>query len=84
MFYDGHTVEVVAGPRVDTPNTHGTGCSTASAIAAALARGASPAEAVRAAKAYVGGALAASAALRIGSGSQTPFNHGCAASQAWG
>ncbi|KAK9904248.1 hypothetical protein WJX75_007665 [Coccomyxa subellipsoidea] len=78
VLYDGETVQVVAGPRIDTPNTHGTGCSTASAIAAELAKGASPVQAVQAAKAYVSGALQASAALRIGSGSQTPFNHGYA------
>ncbi|EIE20255.1 hypothetical protein COCSUDRAFT_2352, partial [Coccomyxa subellipsoidea C-169] len=78
VLYDGETVQVIAGPRVDTPNTHGTGCSTASAIAAELAKGASPVQAVHAAKAYVSQALQASAALRIGSGSQTPFNHGYA------
>ncbi len=76
VLYDGETVQVIAGPRIDTPNTHGTGCSTASAIAAELAKGASPVQAVQAAKAYVSQALQASAALRIGSGSQTPFNHG--------
>lgn len=76
VLYDGETLQVVAGPRINTPNTHGTGCSTASAIAAELAKGASPIQAVQAAKAYVSGALQASAALRIGSGSQTPFNHG--------
>lgn len=77
VLYDGETIEVVAGPRIDTRNTHGTGCSTASAIAAELAKGASPAQAVRTAKAYVSNALRASASLCIGSGSQTPFNHGC-------
>lgn len=77
-MYDGEEAHVITGPRVDTPNTHGTGCSTASAIAAELAKGALPQEAVRAAKSYVSCALAASASLRIGSGKQTPFNHGCA------
>ena len=48
-------------------------------LAAEMAKGASPLAAARAAKAYVGEALARSARLQIGSGSQRPFNHGCAA-----
>ncbi len=46
-----------SGPRVEGPNTHGTGCTLAAAIAAHLARGASLVDAVREAKAYVAGAM---------------------------
>ena len=45
------------GPRIEGPNTHGTGCTFAAAIAAHLAKGASLKEAVPAAKAYVEGAM---------------------------
>jgi hydroxymethylpyrimidine kinase/phosphomethylpyrimidine kinase/thiamine-phosphate diphosphorylase len=76
VLFDGEKAQLVAAPRIDTPNTHGTGCSTASAIAAELAKGASLEQAVRAAKEYISEALARSTALRIGSGKQTPFNHG--------
>ena len=82
MLFDGDACTMLAGPRVKTGNTHGTGCTTASAIAAELAKGASVPAAVRAAKEYVGCALAASAQLRIGSGAQRPFNHGCV--HGWG
>ena len=40
-------------PRIDTPHTHGTGCTLSAAIAALLARGASLTEAVDRAKAFV-------------------------------
>lgn len=58
--------------RIDTQNTHGTGCTLSSAIACGLARGCSVEEAVRAAKAYVHGALAAGLALGKGCG---PLDH---------
>ena len=52
--------------RIDTPHTHGTGCTISAAIAAHLARGASLEEAVRAAKAFVTEAIRN--ALEIGDG----------------
>lgn len=58
--------------RIDTSNTHGTGCTLSSAIAARLACGDSVVEAVAAAKAYVTGALSAGLDLGRGSG---PMNH---------
>lgn len=61
-------------PRIDTPNTHGTGCTLSSAIAAYLALGATLREAVEAARAYVRAALQASAQVRTGAGSG-PLNH---------
>ncbi|MFO1198185.1 MAG: bifunctional hydroxymethylpyrimidine kinase/phosphomethylpyrimidine kinase [Burkholderiaceae bacterium] len=64
-------------PRIDTPNTHGTGCTLSSAIAAHLARGLGLADAVQAARQYVRGALEAGARVRTGHGSG-PLNHGYA------
>ncbi|MBQ7114104.1 MAG: bifunctional hydroxymethylpyrimidine kinase/phosphomethylpyrimidine kinase [Clostridia bacterium] len=56
------------GKRIDNPNTHGTGCTLSSAIAANLAKGFSLAESVRRAKSYISGALAAMLDLGKGSG----------------
>ena len=60
------------GKRIDNPNTHGTGCTLSSAIAANLAKGFSLVESVQRAKAYISGALAAMLDLGKGSG---PMNH---------
>lgn len=60
------------GPRIEGPNTHGTGCTFASAIAAHLARGAALKDAVPAAKAYVEGAMRHGIALGKG---HRPLNH---------
>ena len=61
--------------RIQTANTHGTGCTLSSAIAAYLALGASLLEAVQAARAYVRGALESGARVRTGAGCG-PLNHG--------
>jgi hydroxymethylpyrimidine/phosphomethylpyrimidine kinase len=63
--------------RVPTRNTHGTGCTLSSAIAAHLALGSPLPEAVHKARDYVRGALQAGAAVRTGAGSG-PLNHGYA------
>ena len=60
------------GKRIDNPNTHGTGCTLSSAIAANLAKGFTLSEAVHRAKDYISGALAAMLDLGKGSG---PMNH---------
>ena len=60
------------GERIDNPNTHGTGCTLSSAIAANLAQGLSIEESVKAAKEYLTGAL--KAGLNFGSGSG-PLDH---------
>ena len=57
LFYDGFSFHEYTAVRVDTNNTHGTGCTFASAIAAGLARGSSVRDAVAMAKAYVTKAL---------------------------
>lgn len=61
------------GRHIDNPNTHGTGCTLSSAIAAHLALGRSLPEAVRAAKEYLTGALAEQLDLGHGAG---PMDHG--------
>ena len=60
------------GRRINNPNTHGTGCTLSSAIAANLAKGYTLAEAVRQAKNYISGALAAMLDLGRGAG---PMDH---------
>jgi hydroxymethylpyrimidine/phosphomethylpyrimidine kinase len=61
-------VEELASPWVETDNDHGTGCTFASATAARLALGDEPIDAIRAAKAFVGGRILRSAGWRIGQG----------------
>lgn len=63
-----------AAPRIATHNTHGTGCTLASAIAAGLAKKLSLVDAVRAAKAYVSAAIKAADRLQVGSG-RGPVHH---------
>ena len=60
------------GKRINNPNTHGTGCTLSSAIAANLAKGCELVSAVGRAKDYISGALAAMLDLGAGSG---PMNH---------
>ena len=60
------------GRRIDNPNTHGTGCTLSSAIAANLAKGFCLEDSVERAKAYLSGALAAMLDLGRGSG---PMDH---------
>ena len=64
-------------PRIHSPNTHGTGCTLSSAIAASLALGLPLLQAVEAGRAFVREALAAGATVRTGQGSG-PLNHGSA------
>lgn len=70
---DGRTYEF-SGPRVDTKNTHGTGCTLSSAIASQLALGHPIESAVDNARRYLQGALEAGAAVAIGHGNG-PVNH---------
>lgn len=71
LYHDG-TYQWFNGKRIDNPNTHGTGCTLSSAIAANLAKGHDLATAVKRAKEYISGALAAMLDLGAGSG---PMNH---------
>jgi hydroxymethylpyrimidine/phosphomethylpyrimidine kinase len=61
-------------PRVPTQNTHGTGCSLSSAVAAGLAKGESLEAAVRNAKAFISGAIAAADRFTVGHG-HGPVHH---------
>ncbi|MGB3788951.1 MAG: bifunctional hydroxymethylpyrimidine kinase/phosphomethylpyrimidine kinase [Phormidesmis sp.] len=72
VWFDGERLETLRTELIDTPNTHGTGCTLSSAIAANLAKGKSPFTAVTAAKHYVTQALRHS--LSIGKG-QGPVGH---------
>lgn len=74
IFFDGEQCLSLHGPRIPTQNTHGTGCTLASAIAARLALGDAPCEAVQQAKTYISGAIAAADFLNVGHG-HGPVNH---------
>jgi hydroxymethylpyrimidine/phosphomethylpyrimidine kinase len=76
LLYDGAQFFEFSAPRVNTRNTHGTGCALSSAIAALLGRGRSLNEAVADAKAWLTRALAAGADMRIGAGHGPP-HHFC-------
>lgn len=71
-FYDGQTLRHLRSQRIDTKNTHGTGCTLASAIAAGLAKGLDMEKAVTQAKAYVTEAIRTN--LEVGQG-HGPLNH---------
>jgi hydroxymethylpyrimidine/phosphomethylpyrimidine kinase len=68
VLFDGERVIDLPAPRVDTPNTHGTGCTLSAAIAARLARGEPLVEAVRGAKEYLTEGLRRSYAVGRGRG----------------
>ncbi len=73
LLYYGKKSKWFYGRRIDNPNTHGTGCTLSSAIAANLAKGFSLEISVERAKAYISGALEAMLDLGHGSG---PLDHG--------
>ena len=72
IWFDGDRMEVLHTETIDTTDTHGTGCTLSAAIAANLAIGQPPFEAVKNAKDYV--TMALRYALRIGKG-QGPVGH---------
>ncbi|MFC0220766.1 bifunctional hydroxymethylpyrimidine kinase/phosphomethylpyrimidine kinase [Pseudochelatococcus lubricantis] len=74
LLVDAAGIVRLPAPRVATQNTHGTGCTLSSAIAAGLARGLTLEEAVVAAKDYVSRAIAAADRLTIGKG-HGPVHH---------
>jgi hydroxymethylpyrimidine/phosphomethylpyrimidine kinase len=74
ILVEGTSRTRFAAPRIETRNTHGTGCTLASAIAAGFARNLSLVDAVHQAKAFVTAALEAADRLEIGSGSG-PVHH---------
>jgi hydroxymethylpyrimidine/phosphomethylpyrimidine kinase len=72
LLYDGEKYEEIEGPRIETKNTHGTGCTFASAIAALLAREDTVSEAVRKAKIFITMAIQSSLDLGKGTGPTNP------------
>lgn len=80
LVYDGHEFTELRSPRYPTKNTHGTGCTFSAAIAAGLARGLGPLDAIRRAKSYVSRAIESSLAIGRGHG---PTNHLVGVSSEW-
>ena len=74
LLSDGTDLQFFRAARVETRNTHGTGCTLSSAIAAYLARGLALADAVGAAKIYLTTAIAESGQLSVGRG-HGPVHH---------
>lgn len=74
LSFGGETFEFEA-PRIETRNTHGTGCTLSSAIACGLGQGRVMVDAVRLAKEYITGAIAAADGLDVGAG-HGPVWHG--------
>lgn len=72
LLWDGREAHRLSGPRVDTRSTHGTGCTLSAAIAAWLARGVPLVDAVRRARSFVEGSLAAARPVGKGHG---PTHH---------
>lgn len=77
LLFEAGNLRWFFGKRIPNPNTHGTGCTLSSAIAANLAKGFSMEESVERAKAYISGALAAMLDLGAGAG---PMAHNFALS----
>ena len=73
-LFDGSRTIALVAPRIVTKNTHGTGCSLSSAIAAGLAKGESLETAVRTAKAWISAAIEAADRLDVGRG-HGPVHH---------
>ncbi|MEA2013706.1 MAG: bifunctional hydroxymethylpyrimidine kinase/phosphomethylpyrimidine kinase, partial [Thermodesulfobacteriota bacterium] len=71
-LYDGEDFYEFASERIDTKNTHGTGCTTSAAIATGLAQGMDVYEAVRRAKEYITVAIKHSISIGKGHG---PTSH---------
>ena len=76
IFYNAETKETIylESKRIDTVNTHGTGCTLSSAIASFLARGNTLNDSVQLAKVYISTAIESGANYNIGKGHGT-VNH---------
>ena len=72
LLFDGRTFAEFRTTRIETPHTHGTGCTFASAVAASLALGLSLAESASRAQQYVAGAIRHAPAIGHGHG---PLDH---------
>lgn len=74
VLYDGEEIVHVSAPRIKTKNTHGTGCTYGSSIAAEIAKENDFITAVRIAKEYLTNAIKSATDLNIGNGNG-PLNH---------
>ena len=83
ILYDGHTFTRYPGKRIDTENTHGTGCTLSSALAASLAKGKPLTEAVQEAKTYISGAIERAKTDSVGHG-HGPVHHFWFYNDGWG
>ena len=72
VVYDGNDMVLLKSPRLESRNTHGSGCTFASAIAAGLAKGLAPPEAIGRAKEYITEAIRSGHPIGSGHG---PTNH---------
>jgi hydroxymethylpyrimidine/phosphomethylpyrimidine kinase len=73
LFFDGDRMDWIDAERIDTPHTHGTGCTLSAAIAAYLARGEGLLEAVRRGKVFVTEAIRGAMPLGRGIGPVDPL-----------
>jgi hydroxymethylpyrimidine/phosphomethylpyrimidine kinase len=73
-LFSGDAIVALEAPRIVTHNTHGTGCSLSSAIAAGLAKGEDLGTAVSVAKTWISAAIAAADRLAVGQG-HGPIHH---------
>jgi hydroxymethylpyrimidine/phosphomethylpyrimidine kinase len=73
ILYNGKTFDEIKGPRIDTRNTHGTGCTFASALATLIAQGSPVSDAVRKTKDFVTLAIQSGLSLGSGAGPTNPF-----------
>lgn len=83
VLYDGKKVYRFPGKRIDTENTHGTGCTLSAALAVMLAEGMEMPQAVEQAKKYVAGAIEAAKDKKIGHG-YGPVHHFWFYGKNWG
>jgi hydroxymethylpyrimidine/phosphomethylpyrimidine kinase len=74
FFFDGREIRRYAAPRLPSKNTHGTGCTLASAIAAFLVKGVPLVDAVSSAKDYLHAAIERADELNIGAGAGPVFH----------
>lgn len=82
-LYDGKNWTRLEGKRIETENTHGTGCTLSSALAASLAKGMTLTEAAKEAKAYMIGAITRAKTDSVGHG-HGPVHHFWFYGDAWG
>ncbi len=80
LVYDGTTFTELRSPRTHSGNTHGTGCTFSAAIAAGLAAGATPLDAIKQAKQFITVAIATAPQLGHGHG---PTNHLAGVTSRW-